>query len=83
MIKLRYMSFPLFFEGWDDILGIRSVQGRTADALALGGDEGRGKLRKSPVRRKRPLTRRYPNGTTRQPLAVIHVMLDVEANAGN
>ena len=26
-------------------LGIRSVQGRTADALALGGDEGRGKLR--------------------------------------
>ena len=27
------------------VLGIRSVQGRTADALALGGDEGRGKLR--------------------------------------
>ena len=36
------------------------------DALALGGDEGRGKLRKAAVRRKRPLTRRFPNGTTRQ-----------------
>ena len=59
------------------------MQGRMADALALGGDEGRGKLRKSPVRRKRPLTRRYPNGTTRQPLAVIHGILAVEANAGN
>ena len=35
------------------------------DALALGGDEGRGKLRKAPGICKRDLIRRYPNGTTR------------------
>ena len=38
-----------------------------ADALALGGDEGRDKLRKAAVRRKWPLTRGSPNGTTRYP----------------
>ena len=36
-----------------------------ADALALGGDEGRDKLRKSAGRRKWPLIRGCPNGTTR------------------
>ena len=36
------------------------------DALAPGGDEGRDKLRKSAERRKWPLTRGHPNGTTRQ-----------------
>ena len=35
-----------------------------ADALALGGEEGRDKLRKAAVRRKWPLTRGSPNGTT-------------------
>ena len=35
-----------------------------ADALALGADEGRGKLRKAAVRCKQPFTRRYPNGAT-------------------
>ena len=34
------------------------------DALAHSGDEGRDKLRKATVRRKWPLTRGYPNGTT-------------------
>ena len=34
------------------------------DALALRGDEGRGKLRKAAVRSKHPLTRRSPNGGT-------------------
>ena len=34
------------------------------DALALGGDEGRDKLRKAAERGKYPLTRRYPNGAT-------------------
>ena len=34
------------------------------DALALRDDEGRGKLRKAVVRRKRPLTHRCPNGAT-------------------
>ena len=37
---------------------------RTVDALALGGDEGRGKLRKASGRCKQPLIRRYPNEAT-------------------
>ena len=39
-------------------------QGRTVDALALEGDEGRGKLRKAAVRCRRPVTRGCPNGAT-------------------
>ena len=35
------------------------------DALALGDDEGRGKLRKATGRRKRSLIRRCPNEATR------------------
>ena len=34
------------------------------DALALGGEEGRDKLRKAAVRGKYPVTRGYPNGAT-------------------
>ena len=41
-----------------------SKEGRMVDALAHSGDEGRDKLRKAAVRRKWPLTRGYPNGTT-------------------
>ena len=37
-----------------------------ADALALGGDEGRDKLRKARGRRKWPLTRGFPNGATQR-----------------
>lgn len=33
---------------------LEANQGRTGDALALGGDEGRGKLRKTTGRCKRP-----------------------------
>jgi hypothetical protein len=36
------------------------------DALALGGDEGRGKLRKSTGICKQDLIRRCPNGATCQ-----------------
>jgi hypothetical protein len=36
------------------------------NALALGADEGRGKLRKALGRRKQPLIQRCPNGETRQ-----------------
>jgi hypothetical protein len=39
-------------------------KGHTVNALAPGADEGRGKLRKAADRRKRPLTRRCPNGAT-------------------
>ena len=35
-----------------------------ADALALRGDEGRGKLRKVTGRRKQLFIRKYPNGET-------------------
>ena len=35
-----------------------------ADALALGAEEGRDKLRKAAVRSKYPLTRRSPNEGT-------------------
>ena len=34
------------------------------DALALGGDKGRDKLRKAAARGKYPLTRGCPNGAT-------------------
>ena len=37
------------------------------DALALGAEEGRDKLRKAAVRSTYPLTRRYPNGGTHLP----------------
>ena len=43
----------------------RSEARRTEDALAPGGDEGRGRPRKSAGRRERPLIRRCPNGATR------------------
>ena len=43
------------------------------DALALRGDEGRGKLRKAAVRGKHPLTRRCPNGGTH--MSKTHVSL--------
>ena len=39
-------------------------QGQMVDALATHGEEGRGKLRKAPVRCKQSLTRGYPNGET-------------------
>ena len=45
-----------------------SVYGRTTDALALTGDEGRGKLRKSAGSGTHTLIRRSPNGETRRSL---------------
>ena len=36
------------------------------DALALGGEEGRDKLRKAAASGKYTVTRRYPNGATRR-----------------
>ena len=41
-----------------------SEEEHKADALALGADEGRDKLRKAAVRSKYPLTRRCPNEGT-------------------
>ena len=44
----------------------RSEARRTEDALAPGGEEGRGRPRKSTGRRERPLIRGCPNGATRR-----------------
>ena len=46
--------------------GGAGCQGRTADALARGAEEGRGEQRYSRARRTRPLTPGCPNGGTRQ-----------------
>ena len=51
------------------------------DALALGGEEGRDKLRKAAVRGKYPITRRCPNGATRHE-RLCHPA-EQEANPGN
>ena len=45
--------------------GRSSEKERRADALALGADEGRDKLRKASGRSKYPAIRRSPNGETR------------------
>ena len=47
--------------------------------VAREGDEGRGKLRKAPGRRKRPLIRRFPNGATRQSDGLSSIFM-MEAN---
>ena len=59
----------------------RSELGRTEDALAPGGEEGRGRPRKSAGRRERPLIRRCPNGATRRAQARHPSMM--EANPTN
>ena len=41
-----------------------SYKEHRADALALGAEEGRDKLRKAAGRSKYPMNRRYPNGGT-------------------
>ena len=56
-------------------------EGHMKDALALGGDEGRDKLRKAAVRGKYPLTRRCPNGATRRGRP--RHPAEQEANPGN
>ena len=47
-----------------DIGGWLSNKEHRADALALGAEEGRDKLRKAAGRSKYPMIRRYPNGGT-------------------
>ena len=41
-----------------------SKKGRKGNALAIGAEEGRGKLRKATGSRKQASIRRYPNGET-------------------
>lgn len=42
----------------------RAREGHSVDALAPGGDEGRGTLRKAMGSREQALIRGYPNGAT-------------------
>ena len=51
------------------------------DALALGGDEGRDKLRKAAGRGKYPLIRGYPKEATHRKR--FRYPAEREANAGN
>ena len=57
-------------------------QGRPADALASGGEEGRDRLRKAPGRREWPLIRGCPNGGTHAARAAYR-RRSGGANAGN
>ena len=51
--------------------------------MAILADEGRGKLRKATERCKQPLTRRYPNGGTRQwSCTVTHAIEHEEGTRG-
>ena len=52
------------------------------DALALGGEEGREKLRKAACRGKYPLKRGCPNGATHPEISGYPANLP-EANPGN
>ena len=44
----------------------KAKKGARGMPVALGGEEGRDKLRKAALRGKYPVRRRYPNGGTRQ-----------------
>ena len=46
------------------MLRSRAREGHSVDALAPGGDEGRGTLRKATGSREQALIRGYPNGAT-------------------
>ena len=57
----------------------KAKKGARGMPVALGGEEGRDKLRKAAGRGKYPLIRGYPNGATHR-----HRSVSVkEANAGN
>ncbi len=47
---------------WGD--QVRAREGHSVDALAPGGDEGRGTLRKAMGSREQALIHGYPNGAT-------------------
>ena len=47
-----------------EALKYRATKGHSVDALAPGGDEGRGTLRKAMGSREQALIHGYPNGAT-------------------
>ena len=60
---------------------ITELKGRMGDALALGGEEGRDKLRKAVGSGTYTEIRGYPNGATRRERS--RHQYKTEANAGN
>ena len=60
-------ELQLIYETSEESIFLLSVYGRTTDALASGGDEGRGRLRQAAGSRQQALIRGFPNGTTRHP----------------
>ena len=51
--------------------GDRAREGHSVDALAPGGDEGRGTLRKAMGSREQALIRGYPNGATHPAMGIV------------
>jgi len=49
----------------------QAKEGHLVDAVALGGDEGRGTLRKTPGGWEQALIRGYPNGETRPARVIV------------
>ena len=49
----------------------RAREGHSVDALAPGGDEGRGTLRKAMGSREQALIRGYPNGATPPAMGIV------------
>jgi hypothetical protein len=49
---------------------LRAREGRSVDALAPGGDEGRGTLRKAMGSREQALIHGYPNGATHPAMGI-------------
>ncbi len=50
---------------------MRAREGHSVDALAPGGDEGRGTLRKAMGSRERALIHGYPNGETHPAMGIL------------
>ena len=61
-----------------------SKKERKENALAIGAEEGRDKLRKAAVRSKYPVTRRYLNGETwqRKPLSLYGEYIAIQREPG-
>jgi len=57
-------GFRAWWSASRDVQCFRAREGRSVDALAPGGDEGRGTLRKATGSREQALIRGYPNGAT-------------------
>ena len=60
--ELTTIKFKLYDVGEPKINTWSSYKGRRANALELGAEEGRGKLRKVTGSRKQTLNRKCPNG---------------------